>query len=554
MIVYRDASRPVDPALELSRCLTMRVDDIDSLTARLLALGSLEAALTDTWMPDRDSLDPRVEDLAQGTRAAARALIDAHQDGVVRGDSPAEQSLRHALSRCLRVTMPRRVACAVPEGFAYYGVHPLAYDQAVRALLGRHRPTRVLAIGLRPVGVTLAAVVAARCDREGVTSRLLTVRTRGHAVDLHCEVDDLWTRTVAQEAGASCLVVDEGPGPSGASLAAVADQLEALGHSCDGVRFVCSHDDPTTFASEHARLRWSMHERLVAPRLASDVEEEWSDGQWRARRRWPRACWPAVQPQHERHKGTAPGDRARLLKFIGLGAYGQEVAQRAAQAAAAGFGVPILDFRGGYLHMTCLREAPSPTRRATPALAAALLKYVPWRAATMQTGERADPAPLLEMLDTNTRLHCGQRLDVGLAVARARAATAASQPAVIVDGHLSPWEWLATAHGLVKVDTAEHGDDHFQPGPQDIAWDVAAALCEFAWTRSERQALVDRLSTALHDPTLAPRLRWLVPCYLAARLGYTTLAATSLRETDEGPRFLRLRDRYARQLGHALQV
>lgn len=555
MIVHRDASRQVDPALELSRCLTMRIDDLDSLTNRLLELGSLETALTDCWTPHRDSLDPRLHDLSQATRAAARALIDASDDGAVRFDSAAEQSLRRALSRCLRVSMPRHVTCKVPKGFAYHGVQPLAYDAAVRSLLSGHRPPRVLVVGLRTIGTTLGAIVAARCDKEGVPVRLLTVRPRGHPFDRRCEVDEGWVRDVAGQADASCLVVDEGPGLSGSSLTSIAELLEALGHRRDAIRFVCSHDpDPSSLRCERAKQRWTMHERLVAPLLVPDIDEEWSAGQWRARRGWPRALWPAVQPQHERHKGTVPGDRARLVKFIGLGPYGQAVAARASQAASAGFGVPILGFGGGFLHMTCLRGAPSPTRRGTPALATALMKYVPWRASTMQTGERADPAPLLEMLETNTRLHCGERLDAGLAVARARARVSGSQPAVIVDGHMAPWEWLATAHGLVKVDTAEHGDDHFLPGPQDIGWDVAAALCEFAWTRSERESLVDRLSAALHDGALRERLRWLVPCYLAARLGYASLAAESLDATEEGPRFRRLRDRYARQLVDALQT
>lgn len=555
MIVYRDASHQVDPPLELSRCLTMPVDDVDTLTSRLLGLGSLEAALTDLWMPEIDGLDPRVDDLARATRAAACALIEATESGAVDADSPAEHALRRALSRCLRVQMPDRLSCPVPEGFAYYGIQPLAYDAAVRRLIARRRPSRVLIVGLRTIGATLAAIVAARCEREGVPARSLTVRPRGHPFDRRCQVDDAWRRAVAAEVGATCLVVDEGPGLSGSSLTAVADQLEALGHARECILLVCSHDpDPAGFRSDRARQRWPLHERVVAPTQAPQFDEEWSAGQWRACRGWPAAVWPAVHPQHERLKGTLAGDRSRLVKFVGLGSYGQAVTARASQAAAAGFGVPILGLRGGYLHMTCLRDARSPGRRATPALAAALAKYLPWRAATMQTGERADPAPILEMLETNTRLHHGERLDAGLAVARARAAVAASQPAVIIDGHLSPWEWLTTTHGLIKVDTAEHGDDHFQPGPQEIGWDAAAALCEFAWTGTERRSMLARLAGALHDPALVERLRWLVPCYLAARLGYATLAVESLHATDEGPRFRRLRDRYARQLEHALQV
>lgn len=555
MIVHREASRQVDPALELSRCLTMRVDDVEALTSRLLELGGLESALADLWMPDHESVDPRLDDLALATRAAAAALIDANESGIVQPDSPAEQALCRALSRCLRVPMPRRVTCAVPEGFAYDGIQPLAYDAAVRRLLDRVRPSRVLVVGLRTIGTTLGAIVAARCERSGVSTRVLTLRPRGHPFDRRCDSDERWRRAVAGEAGAMCLIVDQGPGLSGSSMTAVAAQLEVLGHAPDSILFVCSHDpDPASLRSEQARQRWLLHERLVAPVHAPGFDQDWSGGRWRACRAWPATAWPAVHPRHERLKGTLVGDRFSLAKFVGLGPYGQAVAARASQAAAAGFGVPILGLRGGYLHMTCLRDAPSPGRRATPALAATLVKYLPWRAASMQTGERADPAPLLEMLETNTRLHHGERLDAGLAVARARAAKAASQPAVIIDGHLSPWEWLTTTHGLVKVDTAEHGDDHFQPGPQDIGWDAAAALCEFAWTRSERKSLVAGLAAALHDATLPERLRWLVPCYLAARLGYATLAVESLEATDEGPRFRRLRDRYARQLEHALQV
>lgn len=555
MIVHRSVSRQVDPALELSRCLTMRIDDVDALTSRLLGLGSLESALADLWMPDRDGVDARVDDLALATRCAAAALIDANESGRVQTDSPAEQTLRRTLSRCLRVSMPRRLACPVSEGFAYAGIQPNAYDAAVRRLLARDRPSRVLVVGLRTSGTTLGAIVAARCERAGVATRALTVRPHGHPLDRRCETDERWRSVVAAEVGATCLVVDEGPGPSGSSLAAIAEQLERLGHARECIRLVCSHDpDPASFRSERARQRWPLHERVVARMQVPEFGEEWSAGQWRACRGWPAPAWPAVHPCHERLKGTVPGDPSKLVKFVGLGPFGQLVATRASQAAAAGFGVPVLGLRGGYLHMTCLRDARSPGRRATPALAATLAKYLPWRAAAMQTGERADQAPLLEMLETNTRLHHGERLDAGLSVARARAATAVSQPAVIVDGHLSPWEWLTTTHGLLKVDTAEHGDDHFQPGPQDIGWDVAAALCEFAWSGSERRSLVGRLAAALHDATLPERLRWLVPCYLAARLGYVTLAVEDLRATDEEPRFRRLRDRYARQLAHALQV
>jgi hypothetical protein len=105
---------------------------------------------------------------------------------------------------------------------------------------------------------------------------------------------------------------------------------------------------------------------------------------------------------------------------------------------------------------------------------------------------------------------------------------------------------------VVKVDTAEHGDDHFQPGPQDIAWDVAGVLAEFAWTAQERASLVHQLSTAMGDPGLGERLQWMHPCYLAARLGYDTMAADGLGDTADGRRFRRQAHRIARQLAARL--
>lgn len=555
MIVHRDPSRQFDPAVELSRCLTMRVDDVEAITSRLLELGSLEAALTDGWTSDRDDIDARVGALSDATRCAARALIDAHESGGLERDGQAEQSLRRALSRCLRMPLPERLTCTVPEGFAYHGVHPLSYDEVVRADLRRHRPSRVLVVGLRTIGTTLAAVAAARCEREGVPARVVSVRPGGDAADRTCAVSVEWQREVSAQTGARCYVVDEGPGPSGTSLTSAAALLESLGHARDRIVIVCSHEpDVAALQSARARECWTRHARLVAPCRRRSFVEDWSGGQWRARRGWPARAWPPAHPQHERHKGVSAEDPDRLLKFVGLGPYGRVVCHRAAQAADAGFGVPVHGVQDGYLQMTWLARATSPGRRATPAIAAALLTYLPWRAATMQTGTRAEVGPLLRLLETNTRAHFGAQLDGGLAAALSAASRAPAQPAVIVDGHLSPWEWLMTSQGLIKVDTGEHGDDLFQPGPQDATWDVAAALTEFAWTRRERASLVEQMARRMRDPGLEGRLRWLQPCYLAARLGYAALAAESLAGSEEGGRFSRLRARYARQLARALHV
>ena len=265
-----------------------------------------------------------------------------------------------------------------------------------------------------------------------------------------------------------------------------------------------------------------------------------------------RPVWPPVHPQHERQKGVPVGAPGEVRKFVGLGSYGTVVFRRAIKAAEAGFAVPVFGIRDGYLRMARLSPASMMSRRGTRALAEAVLRYLPWRVAAMQTGARADTAAVLELLRVNAQERFGPTHDGALLRLDRLARASAAQPAVIIDGHLAPWEWLQTPRGVVKVDTAEHGDDHFQPGPQDIAWDVAGVLAEFAWTAPERASLIARLSTAMKDPGLADRLHWMRPCYLAARLGYDSMAADSLGETADGRRFRRQAHRFGRQLAATL--
>ena len=53
---------------------------------------------------------------------------------------------------------------------------------------------------------------------------------------------------------------------------------------------------------------------------------------------------------------------------------------------------------------------------------------------------------------------------------------------VAIDGRMLPHEWLETRMAIVKADALDHHDDHFFPGCQDIAWDIAGASVE--WRRS----------------------------------------------------------------------
>jgi hypothetical protein len=127
-----------------------------------------------------------------------------------------------------------------------------------------------------------------------------------------------------------------------------------------------------------------------------------------------------------------------------------------------------------------------------------------------------------------------------------------SERPVAGDARMQAHEWLRTSNGYVKTDAFDHYDDHFFPGCQDIAWDVAGAVYELDLDLSARRRLVERYRALSGDRTVGSRLPQYAACYLAYRLGYTSLASSTLGSSPDGLRFSRANDRYARLLRQEL--
>ena len=72
--------------------------------------------------------------------------------------------------------------------------------------------------------------------------------------------------------------------------------------------------------------------------------------------------------------------------------------------------------------------------------------------------------------------------------------------AVVCDGRMMPHEWLSSDGGeLLKLDAGSHGDNHFFPGPCDIAWDVAGAIVEWELEGEARDCFVRGYETRSGD-------------------------------------------------------
>lgn len=481
--------------------------DHDTLIAVLIEVGEIDAALADALFPNADDRHPLAEAAHAATRALARRLA-----GHTAPPQPALEAL-------LAHPLPATVTLRVPEGYAWYALHPEAYLRAARTFGRDARPARAVVIGLRSIGTSLAAMVAAGLEAEGVTVDSLSLRPRGHPFDRRPALSPALAEYLRSRAAAHFLIVDEGPGLSGSSLTGTAAALADLGIPDPRIILVPAWlPAPATFRSALARERWPRHAKLALPEAHPfPAHEDWSGGLWRHHLYARDADWPAVQPQHERRKFLGPD--GILRKFAGLGRYGEARLTLAQRLAGAGFTPPVQSLSQGYLEHTFIPGRPLTAAGTGPAFLAHAARYLSFRARYLATGEPARAAGLLPLIAVN------------LGKTGLERAAAWEAPAVAIDGRVQPHEWLATADGFLKTDAIDHHDDHFLPGPQPILWDVAGLAVEFALPPASARDLAQAVA-----PDQAAHLPFVILAYRAARLGYATLAAETLGACADGTR------------------
>lgn len=347
--------------------------------------------------------------------------------------------------------------------------------------------------------------------------------------------------------GALFLLVDEGPGISGSSLGGAAESLSSLGIPDERIVFLPGWDpSPERLRSPAARRRWTRHRRYVASfehvwlesgrlhQLTSDeAAADISAGSWREELIADPLRRPAIHPHHERRKLRT---RDRILRFVGHGSTGEARLARARQLADAGFSPHPSRLAHGFLALEFVPGTPLVPGEVDAELLDRVARYLAGirERFAMPEGARTD---LSEMIEVNLT-------EAGLDGWTSRLLDPADGPPVAVDGRMLPHEWLRTNRGYVKVDALDHGDDHFFPGPVDIAWDLAAAAVEFEMTPEARQSLLERYRRISGDRTIAGRLPYYTLAYLACRIGYSALASEVLAGTPDGKGFERMRRRY----------
>ena len=509
MLVYGDHREICDPQerlneidgeLEIVRRLPPGLERHSRLVAALIETGRILQGVADAGAP--------AGELNLFLYRLAQAVLRSHDTQFrALGELPGT----------LAMELPGCVELSLPEGFAFYAVYPEAYADAARRLrlLG---PPRV--IGIRSIGTTLGAVVAAALDAPPP----ITARPFGdpfaRQVDLTPEVF---------EEDVHYVIVDEGPGLSGSSFGSVADWFQQRGVPIDRIAFLPSHSgDLGPQSSEAHRERWRRAQRVAAEFNPSFLVDEFGPlAEFSIGRLWERRKFLATKD------GTPV-----LLKFAGLGRTGQRKLEIARWLFAGGFVPEPLGLVHGFIverwcsnvRPLLIDEVPLTGIAAYIAARAELPRVEPLGGASVDE--------LLEMIQRNVALELGNDAansldswkpyidDLGRRVRR-----------IPTDNKLDRDEWLRAHDGaLVKVDALDHHCGHDLIGCQDIAWDVAGAIAEFDLDRASADEMIRSAGLDV-DRQL---LRFCLVAYCAFRLGSAKLGEEVTAATRYAAKLQRL--------------
>jgi hypothetical protein len=162
-----------------------------------------------------------------------------------------------------------------------------------------------------------------------------------------------------------------------------------------------------------------------------------------------------------------------------------------------------------------------------------MAEYCAWRAGQFGVSH-ADSTELETMARVNHEREFGNPLELRLPVERA----------VVADGRMLPHEWFCASDGRwLKLDAAAHGDDHFFPGPCDIAWDLAGVSIEWELDSDVRQQFLSQYARVSGDDVNS-RIAGYEAAYAVSRLAWSKMAAASAQGSADEERLLRDYSRY----------
>ncbi len=534
LIVFRETSNQV-PSREFARDLDStlhraRNGESQNLLDALVFAGQLESSL---W----DCASPCAAQSSALTDALAQCFMDGHG---------SEWSRAASIWSRILGGLPETLRVSEAEGFAYYALHPGDFADGV-ARFARADP--IALIGIRSIGTTLSAVAMAQLQKKDTRASRITVRPTGHPYDRRTSftaAQSAWVKRNVSER-AMFLVLDEGPGLSGSSFLSVSESLVEQGVAPERITMVGTRDcQPERLCTVDAVARWS---RFGFQRVNSRIYSRFADsialagGAWREHFLAPGMEWPACWTEMESVRFLTL-DSKHILKFEGFGRAGIHALEQSQAINDAGFG-PHVESVGDGMHSYNFIAGQALSRSALSCdLLRRIASYCAFRERTFATSRRGG-----DKLRGMVQFNLAQV--IGAAINLPGDCLTAENP-VFVDGRMRPHEWIRSSSGvLLKVDAVRHGDDHFLPGPTDIAWDLAGAIVEWDLDEDGAQYLQKQFKSQ-SDKKRTDRLPYYILAYSTFRQAYCEMASRAVSEIGERLRLQQASTFYARKMRAAL--
>ena len=519
LIVFRENATSVS-GRELGRQLieaTNRAQssgDRESSLNGLLLAGTAECALADCGSPQQ---------------LIARSLTDEFAEHLVRGTGQSGKGLAF-LAGQVAEGLPDSVKFSPPEGFADYALHPLDFAEGACAV---GPEGSVAVIGIRTIGTVLSAMALAGLQKEGIAAWRTTVRPEGHPYDRRAQFNSDQLAWIQQQKlrGSGFLVVDEGPGLSGSSFLSVGEALRMVGVAEDRITFLGTREVyAAQLCSRDAVSRWKQFKyRRVRSSISRkfDALPSLGAGEWRKHFLSRQHEWPGLWTQMERLKFLGP-DCAHIFKFDGLSYLGEKVRERASAICEAGFGPRVENAGDGMSAYAFISGTPLNESDCSSGVLDRLAEYCAFRLSEFRVGG-ADGRHLEEMARHNFEQEFGRELPL------TSGSLETSNP-VLADARIQPYEWVRSRNGkILKGDASSHGDDHFQPGPTDIAWDLAGAIVEWELDGDSESYFVQKYWEYTGDNPRV-RLQQFVLAYGIYRMAYVKMALNATHDHAERAR------------------
>ncbi|MGV3771594.1 MAG: hypothetical protein ACO1QB_01745 [Verrucomicrobiales bacterium] len=532
MLIYGDKEFEIQLG-KLARHIIERVEEFkedihrDLLRKMMIHAGQLEQAIWDALTTAEESSNDLANLSLLITNASANLfLLNEKGKELAPARGALVEAWRLALaSPEMEANKNRVVRVKVPEGFEYYALFPEQYVAAAAEWLKQLRPAqdeKILIIGLRSIGTTLSALVQACLTQLGYAAERITVRPEG---------DPYSRKTVlppaALEGISQVIVVDEGPGASGSSMASVVEVLLARGIPHKAITLFPGHggmpgaaateairqiwNETRIIATPLERITWRTHEGKEATLPAMLLERVNRDaigekpyqkvkalgpGEWRALKYEDEQNWPAIAGTFERLKYCCDGKTNLhvLWKFAGFGSFLDDQLSTFEHGLAnhveesSFMQIPIIDHYMGFAGMRWVDLHYFQINKETsPPLIKVLANYLAKsKGPPMDHSQAAAALEILsEMAFWNMKKTVGDE-----AADQLKLLASNLKPAMLetyTDGRMAPHEWsYNNDYYLIKHDWFGHQYDHTRVGRQSLLWDIAGTVVE--WRLDEEGA------------------------------------------------------------------